>query len=76
MFSIQKILVLVAVITAVLGFFRVVGQLQAMQKQREKDERVTSSKKRAAPKDKADKSVELKACPKCGDFVPNGQHSC
>ena len=74
MFSLQKIAVLIGIISAVWAAFRFIGQFQKAQQERAKVAKQESRKQRKKQPDS--KAVELSACKKCGAFVPGGVHVC
>lgn len=83
MFSLQKIMVLIGILSAVWAAFRFIGQLQKAQQERAKVAQREAKKQKQAQKQSdagedagTAKAVELSACPKCGDYVPGGKHIC
>lgn len=78
MFSLQKIMVLIGILSAVWAAFRFIGQLQKAQQERAKvaQREAKKHKKGAGEAKGTTKAVELSVCPKCGDYVPGGKHIC
>ena len=74
MFSIPKLLVLVALILVVLYGFRIAGSLNRRKQQREAAPDPTPEKKRERERLEAEDLVQ---CPKCGAYVSAGaDHEC
>lgn len=71
-FSVQKLLVLAAIIALVWFGFRWVGRLQEMRAAEQKAARRTTAKRKPAAEDKraADPAEEMVQCPACQAYVP------
>lgn len=75
-FSLQKLIVLGAIIAIVWYGFQWLSRYQKVQKDKEKD-RLARRKAADTPSEPRRKGEDLEACPRCGAFVPAGStHDC
>ena len=75
-FSLQKLIVLGAIIAIVWYGFQWLSRYQKVQKGKER-ERVARAKAAEAAPERRRASEDLEPCPRCGAFVPVGRpHDC